>query len=183
MDSLQGNFLIATPHMPDPRFQKKVVYICGHVAEEGAMGLIINHPTSHSLGEVMVGAGIPAPTKNLPPIYLGGPMEMEAGFFLFSKDFKCAHFMEITKSLRLSSDVDILLAISQGRQPERYLFALGYAGWGPGQLENELADDGWLTLPGDEEVIFNTPDDIKWEKAALHLGIDIATFGKEVGSA
>jgi putative transcriptional regulator len=91
--------------------------------------------------------------------------------------------MEITKSLRLSSDVDILLAISQGRQPERYLFALGYAGWGPGQLENELADDGWLTLPGDEEVIFNTPDDIKWEKAALHLGIDIATFGKEVGSA
>ena len=183
MDSLQGSFLIATPRMPDPRFHKMVVYLCGHAPEEGAMGIIINHPTSHNLAEVMEGAGIQVPEMVLPPIYLGGPMEMEAGFFLFSKDFECANFIQVTDELRLSSDVEILRAISQGRQPERYLFALGYAGWAPGQLENELGDDGWLALPGDEEVIFNTPDEKKWEKAALQLGIDISTFGDVVGSA
>lgn len=183
MDSLQGNFLIATPHMPDPRFHQKVVYLCGHSAAEGAMGLIINHPTPHTLAEVMEGAGIQVPEKDFPPIYLGGPMEMEAGFFIFSKDFDCPHFMEITDNLRLSSDVEILRAIAQGRQPELYLFALGYAGWAPGQLEKELADDGWLALPGDEEVIFNTPDEKKWAAAALQSGIDIATFGDVVGSA
>lgn len=183
MDSLKGNFLIATSHMPDPRFHEKVVYLCGHSPTEGAMGLIINHPTTHTLAEVMAGAGIKVPEKILPPIYLGGPMEMEAGFFIFSKDFECANFMEITDNLRLSSDVEILRAISEGRQPDLYLFALGYAGWAPGQLETELADDGWLALPGDEKVIFNTPDKHKWSEAALQLGIDIATFGDVVGSA
>lgn len=183
MESLQGSFLIATPHMPDPRFHKMVVYLCGHNNDEGAMGLIINHPTTHTLAEIMEGADILVPEGTLPFIYLGGPMEREAGFFLFSNDFECANFMQVSKNVRLSSDVEILRAISQGRRPERYLFALGYAGWAPGQLENELADDGWLALPGDEEVIFNTPDDRKWEKAALQLGIDIATFGEVVGSA
>jgi putative transcriptional regulator len=131
----------------------------------------------------MAGAGIQVPKGVLPCIYLGGPMEMEAGFFLFSKDFECPNFMQVSDNLRLSSDVEILRAISLGRQPEHYLFALGYAGWAPGQLENELADDGWLVLPGDEEVIFNTPDEKKWEKAAQQLGIDISTFGNIVGSA
>jgi len=183
MDSLQGSFLIATPHMPDPRFHKMVVYICGHVADEGAMGLIINHPTSLTLVEVMEGLGIEAPEVDLPPVYLGGPMETEAGFFLFSKDFECPNFIEVTENLRLSSDVEILKAISRGNYPDRYIFALGYSGWAPGQLENELADDGWLALPGDEDVIFNTPDNDKWEKAARRLGIDISTFGGVVGSA
>lgn len=183
MKSLQGNFLIATPHMPDPRFFKKVVYLCGHSDDEGAMGLMINHPTSHTLAEVMEGLGIEVPEGILPSVYLGGPMEMEAGFFLFSSDFECCNYLEVTENLRLTSDVEILKAISGGRLPERYIFALGYAGWGPGQLENELADDGWLALPGDEDVIFNTPDDRKWEEAARRLGIDIATFGNVVGSA
>lgn len=183
MESLQGNFLIATPHMPDPRFFKKVVYLCGHDGAEGAMGLMINHPTAHSLAEVMEGAGIEVPERILPPVYLGGPMEMEAGFFLFSDDFQCANYLEVSKNLRLSSDIEILRAISAGRQPERFLFALGYAGWAPGQLENELADDGWLALPGDEGVIFDTPDGEKWQEAARRLGIDIATFDGTVGSA
>lgn len=183
MESLKGSFLIATPHMPDPRFHKMVVYLCGHVAHEGAMGLIINHPTTHSLADVMRGADIKVPETTLPPVYLGGPVEMEAGFFLFSNDFDGANFMQVSENLRLSSDVDILRAIAHGKQPENYLFALGYAGWAPGQLENELTDDGWLVLPGDAEVIFNTPDEKKWEKAALKLGIDISTFGEVVGSA
>jgi putative transcriptional regulator len=183
MDSLQGNFLIATSHMPDPRFQKQVVYLCSHTPEEGAMGLIINHPTPHSLAEVMEGADIPVPDLELPPIYLGGPVEMEAGFILFSGEFACPHFIQVTPNIRLSSDVEILRDISNGKLPEKYLFALGYAGWAPGQLESELADDGWLALPGDEEVIFTVPDDEKWAEAARRLGIDIATFGDMVGSA
>lgn len=183
MESLQGSFLIATPRMPDPRFQTMVVYLCGHNAAEGAMGLTINRPTDHTLAEIMEGADIPVPEGELPCIYLGGPMEREAGFFLFSNDFECVNFMQVSKNVRLSSDVEILRAIARGQRPERYLFALGYAGWAPGQLEHELGDDGWLVLPGDEEVIFNTPDDKKWEKAALQLGIDISTFGDVVGSA
>lgn len=183
MDSLQGNFLIATPNMPDSRFREQVVYICSHNSEEGAMGIIINHPTPHSLAEVMEGADIPVPETELPPIYLGGPVEMEAGFFLFVGEFECPHYLQVSPEIRLSRDVEILRDISSGNSPEKYLFALGYAGWAPGQLEAELADDGWLALPGDQEVIFDTPDEEKWKKAALRLGIDIATFGEVTGSA
>ena len=147
------------------------------------MGLIINHPTPHSLAEVLEGADIPVPDIELPPIYLGGPVEMEAGFILFTGELECPHFIQVVQNIRLSSDVEILRGISNGKVPENYLFALGYAGWAPGQLEKELGDDGWLTLPGDEEVIFDTPDEQKWEKAALRLGIDITTFGDVTGSA
>jgi len=183
MESLAGNFLIATSQMPDPRFQKQVVFLCGHSDDEGAMGLIINHPTPHTLAEVLEGAKIPVPEIVLPPIYLGGPVEMEAGFFLFTGDFECPNFIQVTANIRLSRDVEILWEISNGNNPDKYLFTLGYAGWAPGQLENELADDGWLALPGDEDVIFDTPDDRKWEKAALKLGVDISTYGDVVGSA
>jgi len=183
MDSLQGNFLIATPRMPDSRFQKQVVYICSHTPEEGAMGLIINHPTPHSLAEVMEGADIPVPEIELPHIYRGGPVGKEAGFFLFVGEFECPHFMQISPDIRLSRDVEILRDISNGKVPGKYRFALGYAGWAPGQLESELAEDGGLALPGDEEVIFDTPDDEKWQKAALRLGIETDTFGEGTGSA
>jgi len=183
MESLQGNFLIATPRMPDPRFKQQVVYLCAHNDAEGAMGLIINQVSSHSLAEVMEGAGIQVPSLSLPPIHLGGPVEMEAGFFLFSADFECQHYLEVTSRIRLSSDVAILRDIARGAAPADYLFALGYSGWAPGQLERELADDAWLVLPGDYEVIFHTPVERKWKQAASLGGIDIAIFGGVVGSA
>lgn len=183
MEPLTGNFLIATSRMPDPRFQRQVVFICGHSDDEGAMGIVINHPTPHTLSEVLEGARIPVPEIALPPIYLGGPVEMESGFFLFTGDFECPNFIQVTPNIRLSRDVEILWEISRSHEPEKYLFALGYAGWSPGQLEQELVDDGWLALPGDEEIIFDTPDERKWEKAALQLGVDIETYGDVVGSA
>ena len=183
MEPLTGNFLIATSRMPDPRFQRQVVFICGHSDDEGAMGIVINHPTPHTLSEVLEGARIPVPEIALPPIYLGGPVEMESGFFLFTGDFECPNFIQVTPNIRLSRDVEILWEISRSHEPEKYLFALGYAGWSPGQLEQELVDDGWLALPGDEEIIFDTPDERKWEKAALQLGVDIETYGDAVGSA
>lgn len=183
MESLQGNFLIATPRMADPRFRQQVVYLCAHNEAEGAMGLIINQASGHSLAEVMEGAGIETSSLTLPPIYLGGPVEMEAGFFLFSAEFECPHYLEVTSRIRLSSDVAILRDIARGVAPVDYLFTLGYSGWGPGQLESELADDSWLVLPGDYEVIFHTPVERKWKQAARLGGIDIAVFGDVVGSA
>lgn len=183
MDSLQGNFLIATPRMPDPRFHQQVVYLCAHNEAEGAMGLIINQPTDHSLAEVMAGAGIELPPHPLPAIYLGGPVEMESGFFLFSADYGCPHYLEVTEQIRLSNDVEILRDIARGQAPVDYLFALGYSGWGPGQLEAELAEDCWLVMPGDYQVIFHTSDPRKWKQAARLGGIDIAIFGEVVGSA
>jgi len=169
--------------MPDPRFQKQVVYLCSHSESEGALGLIINHPTTHTLAEIMAGADIKIPDLELPPIYLGGPVEMEAGFFLFTADYECKNYIEVTPNIRLSRDVEILKDISLGMQPAKYIFALGYSGWGPGQLENELGDNGWLALPGDEEVIFDIPDERKWEKAASSVGVDISTFGDVMGKA
>lgn len=183
MESLQGNFLIATPQMPDPRFKQQVVYLCAHNEEEGAMGLIINQPSGHSLAEVMAGAGIEEVSGFLPAIYLGGPVEMEAGFFLFSSDYDCPHYLEVTSQIRLSTDIAILRDIANGLAPADYLFAIGYSGWAPGQLERELADDAWLVLPGDYEVIFHTPDERKWKRAASLGGIDISIFGGVVGSA
>ena len=183
MESLQGNFLIATPQMPDPRFRQQVVYLCAHNEAEGAMGLIINQVSDHSLAEVISGVGIEALPKALPPIYLGGPVEMEAGFFLFSAEFECSHYLEVTSRIRLSSDVAILRDIARGIAPTDYLFALGYSGWAPGQLESELADDTWLVLPGDYGVIFHTPVERRWKEAASLVGIDIAIFGGVVGSA
>lgn len=183
MESLQGNFLIATPRMPDPRFQRQVVYLCAHNESEGAMGLIINQPTDHSLAEVLAGAGIEVPARPLPLIHLGGPVEMEAGFFLFSADYDCPHFLSVTDRIRLSRDVEILRDIARGNAPADYLFTLGYAGWAPGQLEAELAENCWLVLPGDYAVIFHTPDDRKWKKAASLGGVDIAIFSDVVGTA
>ncbi len=183
MESLQGNFLIATPRMADPRFRQQVVFLCAHNDDEGAMGLIINQASEHNLAEVMEGVGIEAPALSLPPIYLGGPVEMEAGFVLFSAEFECQHYLEVTSRIRLSSDVAILRDIARGTPPADYLFTLGYSGWAPGQLESELAEDTWLVLPGDYEVIFHTPVERKWKQAASLSGIDIATFGGVVGSA
>ena len=183
MENLQGNFLIATSQMPDPRFQRQVVYLCSHSSDDGALGLVINNPLPHTLSDIMEGAEIPIPEMTLPPVYLGGPVEMDAGFFLYSSEFETDNFIEVTKSVRLSRDIGILWKIAKGVVPENFLFTLGYSGWAPGQLEGELSDNGWLVLPGDEEIVFKTPDDRKWDMAASNAGIDITTFGDVLGTA
>ena len=172
MDSLQGNFLIATPRMPDPRFHQQVVYLCAHNEAEGAMGLIINQPTDHSLAEVMAGAGIELPPHPLPAIYLGGPVEMESGFFLFSADHGCPHYLEVTEQIRLSNDVEILRDIARGQAPVDYLFALGYSGWGPGQLAEEVTQGAWLLTAVDERWVFAANVETVWEQSLRQMGID-----------
>ena len=183
MESLAGYFLISTPQMPDPRFQRQVIYLCAH-NDEGAMGLVINNPNPEiTLFDVFHGANLTIPEGPLPPVYMGGPVEMESGFLLYTSREEDRYAIEVTPGVYVSRDARLLEDISQGQGPKDFLFKLGYAGWGAGQLEGELIDNSWLTVPADLEVLFHTPDDEKWQKAARTFGIDIATLGDTIGYA
>lgn len=183
MESLQGNFLIATPQMPDPRFARQVVFLCSHT-EEGAMGLVINEPSPYSLREILLAAQIiVSPERQWPPIYIGGPVDTESAFFIYSSDYIAKHYLEVSPDINVSRDPKILQDIADGAGPENYLFVLGYSGWAPGQLEAELSMNGWLTLPGGVDIVFNTPDHLKWKNAADKYGIDISLFNDDLGAA
>ncbi len=182
-NSLIGNFLISTPQMPDPRFAEHVIYICAH-NDEGAMGVAINRPNSSiSLAEVLQGTGLPVPGETLPPVYIGGPVELESAFILFLSDYSTEHKLNVSKTVSLTRETRVLEDISRGEGPEHYLFILGYTGWGPGQLERELVEQGWLTLPASDDIIFHMDDSQKWKAAAMQYGIDITIFEDEIGYA
>jgi putative transcriptional regulator len=183
MESLTGHFLISTPQMPDPRFQEQVIYLCAH-NEEGAMGLVINNPNPEiTLLDVLHGSNLAIPEGPLPPVYMGGPVELDAGFILHSTEAPDRYSVEVKPGVYLSRDSRLLEDISLGLGPQSFLFMLGYAGWGAGQLEGELMDNSWLTVPADLEVLFHTPDEQKWKKAAQKFGVDISIFGDIIGYA
>ncbi len=183
IDTLTGSFLISTPKMPDPRFEEQVVYICAH-NQEGAMGVVINRPNQmFTLGEVLQGAGLPIPEGELPPVYIGGPVELESAFILYTSDYHTEFELAVSPTISLSRETKVLEDIAASRGPEKYLFILGYAGWGPGQLEQELVDNGWLTVPSDDHIIFDVADEDKWRNAAMLYGIDISVFSDIVGKA
>jgi len=185
METLQGNFLIATPQMPDPRFKKQVILICSH-SNEGAMGLVINQPSTYSLQEVISAAQISVDDgeRQWPLIYTGGPVETQTAFFIYDSKYQnVSNYVAVHRGICLSRDPEILFDIARGVGPSKYLFILGYAGWAAGQLEAELATNGWLTLPGTSDILFDTPDEIKWKRAAEKFGIDISLFSDEAGNA
>lgn len=183
IEQLTGSFLISTPQMPDPRFAEQVILICAH-SEEGAMGVAVNKPNPYiSLKEILKSANLPVPEADLPPVYIGGPVEIESAFVLYRSDYRVEHQLEISPGLSLSRESKILEDISKNQGPEEYLFLLGYAGWGPGQLESELIADGWLTLPCEKSIIFSVADQEKWRTAAMLYGIDISTLGDMAGYA
>ena len=183
MESLTGHFLISTPQMPDPRFQGQVIYLCAH-NDEGAMGLVINNPNHEiTLREILKGANLPLPERELPPVYIGGPVELEAGFILYSADYSHGNSLEVTPEIYLSRDTKLLIDISHDKGPDHFMFMLGYAGWGPSQLENELMDNSWLAVPGSFDILFKTPDEFKWKLAAHSFGVDITMFGDTIGNA
>ncbi len=184
METLKGYFLLATPQMPDPRFQEQVVYLCSH-DDQGAMGFVINQPSAFNLLEIFRSANIEAdPDREWPPLYVGGPVDAEAAFFLYRADgYESVAAIDVGHGLHISRDPRMIREIAAGGGPSDYLLLLGYAGWGPGQLERELTDNGWLTLPGDPEIIFQAPDAEKWKLAARKHGIDIELFADNVGTA
>lgn len=181
--SLAGSFLISTPQMPDPRFEEHVIYMCAH-NEEGAMGVSVNRPNHlFSLAEILQGANLPIPEKKLAPVHIGGPVDLESAFILYRSDYTTEHKLDVSPTISLTREIKVLEEIARGGGPATYLFILGYTGWGPGQLENELLNNGWLTLPANDNIIFDMADELKWKAAAMQYGIDIATFEDVIGYA
>ncbi len=181
---LSNHFLIAMPQLADPNFFHTVTYICEHNAE-GALGIVINRPLGLQLGEVFshmeITAQIPA-SRDI-PIYSGGPVQQDRGFVIHRPVGDWSASLQVTKSIAVTSSRDILSAMAAGEGPENALVALGYAGWGAGQLEQEMLDNAWLSGPADERIIFDLPTERRWEAAAALLGVDIHTLTGQPGHA
>jgi putative transcriptional regulator len=169
---LTGNLLIAMPQMRDQRFQRSVIYMCVH-NPKGAMGLVVNRLVgSLTFPDLLQQLNIDADNlKQTIRVHFGGPVESGRGFVLHSDDFKDSGTTIVPGGLALTATIDILKAIAGGGGPRRCLLALGYAGWGPGQLDGELQANAWLSAPADEEIVFDGDLDSKWERALGKIGI------------
>ncbi|GHA57921.1 UPF0301 protein [Amylibacter ulvae] len=184
-ESLDGKLLIAMPGMDDPRFEKSVVYICAH-SPEGTMGLIVNKPVMDlNITDLLEQLDIKAnrPIKGL-EVHFGGPVEHGRGFVLHSRDYAAAsETLEVNDEFGMTASLEILEDISNGDGPANCLFALGYAGWGPGQLEDELRANGWLVADANSSLVFAKTDHDKWQDAIKSMGIDPRLLSAEGGNA
>ena len=182
---LEGKLLIAMPGMPDPRFEKSVILMCAHSAK-GAMGLIVNKPIEGlSFRELMSKFNIDvAEGTRHTPILFGGPVHVGRGFVVHSSDYGSNEStLAITSEISLTATTDILEAISHGHGPSKSMLALGYAGWGEGQIEGEILANGWIHCDADPKLIFDTDHDAKWETAIAKLGAAVAGLSAEAGRA
>jgi putative transcriptional regulator len=182
---LEGKLLIAMPGMTDPRFQKSVVYMCAH-SVEGAMGIIVNKAVAGlSFQDLLrkLGLEVTSRTPNFPVLY-GGPVETGRGFVLHSGDYDCADAtLPVSEDVSLTATLDILRALGEGRGPRNAIFALGYAGWSPGQIEDEIRANGWIHCDCDSSLLFNANLDGKWITALGKLGIDVSGLSAHAGHA
>jgi putative transcriptional regulator len=183
-DSLTGQLLIAMPAMPDPRFAHSVIFMCMH-DERGAMGIIVNQVVDGlDFGKLLEQVGIKdEPPKRRIAIHVGGPVESGRGFVLHSSDYGLDSTLDVDGGIRLTQSIEVLKEISRGGGPRRCLLALGYAGWGPGQLEREIKQNGWLNVAADEELIFDAAIDDKWRRALAKMGIDPTMLSSSAGRA
>jgi putative transcriptional regulator len=181
--SLRDHFLIAMPGLNDSSFAHTVTYICEH-SEQGAMGVVINMATPMLLKEIFEQMALSDQSELGGQIVMsGGPVQPERGFVLHSPDTKWQSTLEISPDVSLTASRDIIAALAEGRGPKHSLIALGYAGWGEGQLEAEIAANSWLTVPADKDIIFNTPLEQRWTAAAQALGIDVNLIASTAGHA
>jgi len=181
---LTGQLLIAMPNMPDSRFEKSVIYVCAHSAE-GAMGLMINREMDNlTFPELLEQLEIPVSADaDEIRVHFGGPVESGRGFVLHSTDYNQEGTMLVDNGLALTATVEILRSIVSGDGPRHHLLALGYAGWGPGQLDSEIQSNGWLHAPASEAFVFGRRLDSMWEKAIGLLGIDPIMLSGDAGHA
>ena len=182
---LEGKVLIALPGMSDPRFEKSVIYMCAH-STTGAMGIIVNKPIEGlDFQELLRRLELPVSDKTPnSPILFGGPVETGRGFVLHSGEYESTEStLPISADISLTATLDILRAISEGSGPEKALFALGYAGWGPGQIETEIQANGWVHCDADPNLIFGNDMDAKWAVALRKLGIDMSGLSAHAGRA
>ena len=185
MIDLTGKLLIAMPGMGDPRFMHSVVLLCSH-SDEGAMGLIINKPAPDvRLSDLLDQLDIDAKTArgNL-PVHYGGPVEGARGFVLHSADYASSlQTLAVLDDFGMTATLDVLEDIARGEGPQKVLMALGYSGWGPGQLENEIAQNGWLTTDASPEIVFDVDEGSKWAAALKTLGVDPVSLSSSAGHA
>ncbi len=181
---LTGQLLIAMPGMMDPRFQRTVIYMCAH-NEDGAMGLVVNRLFGSITFEDLLeqlDMDVKQPITNM-PVHYGGPVESGRGFVLHSTDYVREGTLVVDDEVALTATIDILRAISEDRGPRRNILLLGYAGWGPGQLDAEIQANGWLNVPCDEALLFDPDLETKWERSIAKLGVSLSMLSGEAGHA
>ena len=184
-DYLTGQLLIAMPTMADPRFARTVIYVCAH-SDQGAMGLVVNKPMPQIsfvelLEQLEIDIGGEVPDDQV--VHFGGPVESGRGFVLHSADFRREGTMVVDDKVALTATIDILRAIAAGEGPSEHFLALGYAGWGAGQLDSEIQANGWLHAPADSAILFDPDLSTKWERAIAKLGVSPAMLSGEAGHA
>jgi putative transcriptional regulator len=181
---LTNQFLIAMPTMGDPNFDHTVTYVCEHT-EDGALGLVVNRPTGMQLGEIFRQMSLDAsdPAAGDAPVLHGGPVQQERGFVIHDQAGDWSSSLEVSAGIHVTTSRDILEAMAEGRGPANALVVVGYAGWGAGQLESEMAANAWLTVPATKEILFSIPFGERWRAAAALLGIDIDQISTDVGHA
>jgi putative transcriptional regulator len=182
---LTAKLLIAMPGMGDPRFDRSVIFLCAH-SEDGAMGLIVNKPAPDlAFRDLLEQLGIAqGPGTIRVPVHMGGPVEHGRGFVLHSADYgRPGSTLGIDGRFGMTATLEILEDIAKGRGPKSAILALGYAGWGPGQLEGEIQRNGWLTCDASEGLVFETPDPEKWAGALGEIGVDARLLSSTGGRA
>lgn len=183
--SLTGKLLIAMPDMSDPRFTNTVIYMCAH-SEEGGMGLIVNKPEAGiTFAKLLDQMDISvSPAARDVRVYFGGPVDHQRGFVLHSSDYASDNgTLDVDDNYRMTATVEVLEDLAKGEGPDVAIMALGYAGWGPGQLEYEISQNGWLTCAPNDEILFGSEDAGKWAAALKQLGIDPLLLSATAGRA
>lgn len=181
---LGGQFLIAMPALKDPNFAHTVSFVCEH-SEQGALGIVINRPSDIALGEIFRQLDLKAvePRLEARPVYNGGPVQQDRGFVIHDGGDEWDSSLQVAVGLCVTTSRDILTAIAAGEGPPRSLIALGYAGWGAGQLEREIAENAWLSVPADPAIIFELPVEKRYAASARLLGVDLSLLSTESGHA
>jgi putative transcriptional regulator len=185
LNSLKGKLLLAMPGMGDPRFYKTVIFICDHDAK-GSMGLIINQSILNiTLGKLLAELQIEGDitlAKDI-PVLTGGPVETARGFMLHTSDFNHKDTMLVTPQFSFSGTLEALKAVAHGQGPKELIFMLGYAGWGAGQLDQEIQENSWMVCNADHELLFNTPAEDKWDRAMGRIGVNPVMLSSASGHA
>lgn len=184
MDSLQNHFLIAMPSLNDTFFERSVIYLCEH-DEKGAMGIMINRPIGIEVNELLQQMELDSEpdmvTSLGASVLIGGPVNPERGFVLHTPQDSWSNSQPLTNELMLTTSRDVLSAIGSNAAPQQFIVALGYAGWSRDQLEQEIADNTWLSIPASHALIFDVDHDERWQKATESLGFDIWQLSGQSG--
>lgn len=179
-----GQLLIAMPQMQDTRFERSVIYVCMHNAD-GAMGLMVNRLADQlTFPDLLEQLGVEAEGERIDLlIHVGGPVESGRGFVLHTNDYAQGSTIKVDETASLTATIDILKDIAAGCGPRQALLALGYAGWGAGQLDGEIHQNAWLNVSADETLIFDEDAKLKWERSIAKLGVDISLLSGDAGHA